>query len=212
MIIRKSLKIIGLASVVITILVLVYVFGYGLFVPYSLQPSYYDFKALCNLNALPDNKEKYNRILNVFDMDLESLNYKVLSEYLNNPKYRESKNTLTLFYERDNTQYYPYYTHRDSREITGAITYGSRFSYSFLYPKDEDRPYHIPETLLNKHSRIKAARITITFSEKEISKDSIIAMDMELLWGARRYYYSIDWYTPKRQEDMLSCAKLTRRG
>ncbi|RDU57796.1 hypothetical protein CQA44_12390, partial [Helicobacter sp. MIT 14-3879] len=40
-----------------------YFFGYGWFIPYSLQPSYWEFKRMCELNELPNNKEKYNKIL-----------------------------------------------------------------------------------------------------------------------------------------------------
>ncbi|RDU59240.1 hypothetical protein CQA53_11570 [Helicobacter didelphidarum] len=43
--------------------------GWGWFVPYSFQPSYHEFKKMCKLNELPNNEEKYNKILKLFGID-----------------------------------------------------------------------------------------------------------------------------------------------
>ncbi|WP_158659435.1 hypothetical protein [Helicobacter trogontum] len=48
-------------------------FGWGWFVPYSLQPSYHEFGAMCKLNELPDNEEKYNKILSYYDLDWNTM-------------------------------------------------------------------------------------------------------------------------------------------
>ncbi|MFK0388850.1 hypothetical protein ACISKZ_09060, partial [Campylobacter coli] len=40
--------------------------------PYSyyLEPSYWQFRNMCKLNELPNNEEKYNKILGYFDKKL----------------------------------------------------------------------------------------------------------------------------------------------
>lgn len=45
-----------------------------------MQPSYYEFKEMCELNLLPNNKEKYNKILNYFDLSLETLDWEELNK------------------------------------------------------------------------------------------------------------------------------------
>ena len=47
--------------------------GWGWLVPYSFQPSYHKFKKMCKVNELPNNEEKYNKILSYFDTDLDNL-------------------------------------------------------------------------------------------------------------------------------------------
>ena len=54
--------------------------GWGWFVPYSFQPSYHKFKKMCKLNELPNNEEKYNKILAYFDTDLDSLDWEELNK------------------------------------------------------------------------------------------------------------------------------------
>ncbi|TLD94283.1 hypothetical protein LS64_006055 [Helicobacter saguini] len=59
--------------------ILVFIVAVGLIIfyytPYSLylEPSFWRFKQMCELNKLPDNKEKYNKILSYFDLSLDSL-------------------------------------------------------------------------------------------------------------------------------------------
>lgn len=45
--------------------------GSWLVVPYSFQPSYWEFKRLCEINNLPNGEEKYNKILNYIDKSLD---------------------------------------------------------------------------------------------------------------------------------------------
>lgn len=52
------------------------------YTPYSfyLEPSYWQFRNMCKLNELPNNEEKYNKILSYFDTSLESLDWEELNE------------------------------------------------------------------------------------------------------------------------------------
>ncbi len=51
--------------------------GLGIFyyTPYSfyLEPSYWQFKNMCKLNELPNNEEKYNKILSYYDLDWNAM-------------------------------------------------------------------------------------------------------------------------------------------
>ncbi|WP_233714327.1 hypothetical protein [Helicobacter trogontum] len=47
--------------------------GWGWLVPYNLQPSYHKFKKMCKLNELPNNEEKYNKILSYYDLDWNTM-------------------------------------------------------------------------------------------------------------------------------------------
>ncbi|WP_104717796.1 hypothetical protein [Helicobacter trogontum] len=59
--------------------------GWGWLVPYNLQPSYHKFKEMCKLNELPNNKEKYNKILGYFDLSLDTLDYDKLDYNMKHP-------------------------------------------------------------------------------------------------------------------------------
>ncbi|EMZ41025.1 hypothetical protein LS77_009620 [Helicobacter bilis] len=50
--------------------------------PYSyyLEPSFWQFRKMCKLNELPNNEEKYNKILAYFDTDLESLDWEKIKK------------------------------------------------------------------------------------------------------------------------------------
>ena len=54
--------------------------GSWLIVPYSFQPSYWEFKKLCKLNELPNNEEKYNKMLAYYDISLDDIDWKKISE------------------------------------------------------------------------------------------------------------------------------------
>lgn len=65
--IKKILKI----CKILFILWIIYLIGIPLhYTPYELQPSYWEFKKMCELNELPNNEEKYNKILSYFDKKL----------------------------------------------------------------------------------------------------------------------------------------------
>ena len=64
---KKILK----AFKVLFILWIIYLIGIPLYyTPYELQPSYWEFKKMCELNMLPNNEEKYNKIISYFDKKL----------------------------------------------------------------------------------------------------------------------------------------------
>lgn len=52
------------------------------YTPYSfyLEPSYWQFRNMCKLNELPNNEEKYNKILRYFDLSLDTLDWEELNE------------------------------------------------------------------------------------------------------------------------------------
>ena len=54
--------------------------GRGWLIPYSFQPSYHKFKKMCKLNELPNDEDKYNKILSYFDTDLDRLDWEELNK------------------------------------------------------------------------------------------------------------------------------------
>ena len=75
---------------IIVILFLLFIFYYT---PYSyyLEPTYWQFRNMCKLNELPNNEEKYNKILSYFDTDLDTLDWEELNN--NNDNKRKWKVT-----------------------------------------------------------------------------------------------------------------------
>ncbi|WP_324761528.1 hypothetical protein [Helicobacter bilis] len=63
---------------VLVILFFLFIFYYT---PYSyyLEPSYWQFRNMCKLNELPNNEEKYNKILRYFDTSLDTLDWEELN-------------------------------------------------------------------------------------------------------------------------------------
>ena len=57
-----------------------FTFGWGWLVPYAIQPSYYEFKKMCELNKLPNNEEKYNKMLAYFGKSLDTLDWEELNK------------------------------------------------------------------------------------------------------------------------------------
>ncbi|EMZ37015.1 hypothetical protein C826_02252, partial [Helicobacter bilis WiWa] len=47
------------------------------YTPYSfyLEPSFWQFRRICKLNELPNDEEKYNKILAYFDTSLDKLDW-----------------------------------------------------------------------------------------------------------------------------------------
>nr|WP_233708570.1 hypothetical protein [Helicobacter bilis] len=56
------------------------------YTPYSfyLEPSFWQFRRMCKVNELPNNEEKYNKILSYFDTSLDTLDWEELNH--NNEK------------------------------------------------------------------------------------------------------------------------------
>lgn len=58
---------------ILLVLWIIYLIGIPLhYTPYALQPSYWEFKKMCELNNLPKNQEKYDKILSYFDKKLDN--------------------------------------------------------------------------------------------------------------------------------------------
>ena len=100
----KTLKLPESLRLFVAIAPLVFLFGgcyygYGWFVPYAVQPSYHKFKKMCELNKLPDNEEKYNKILAYVDLSLDDLDWDEL-----NKKASKIKET-NLDYVKDVAEY-----------------------------------------------------------------------------------------------------------
>ena len=80
----KTLKLLKSLGLFVAIAPLVFLFGgcsgWGWFVPYNLQPSYWEFKKICKLNKLPNNEEKYNKVLGYFGESLDSLDWDELNK------------------------------------------------------------------------------------------------------------------------------------
>lgn len=79
---KKILKTFKILSFIIIppLIVFIYFFGWGWLVPYELQPSYWQFRNMCKINELPNDEEKYNKILKYFNTDLESLDWEELNK------------------------------------------------------------------------------------------------------------------------------------
>ncbi|WP_181882454.1 hypothetical protein [Helicobacter didelphidarum] len=81
-------------------------------IPYYFQPSYYKFKKMCKLNELPNNEEKYNKILGYYGLSLDTLDWEKIGK-----KKPLTQSTLEFYYinfrDKDfyaqNTPLYSYY-------------------------------------------------------------------------------------------------------
>lgn len=64
-----------------SIIVILFFLSIFYYTPYSfyLEPSYWQFRNMCKLNELPNDENKYNKILSYFDTDLESLDWEELN-------------------------------------------------------------------------------------------------------------------------------------
>ncbi|WP_245945924.1 hypothetical protein, partial [Helicobacter didelphidarum] len=107
--------------------------------PYSyyLEPSYHEFKKMCKLNELPNNEEKYNKILSYFGLSLDTLDW----EELNRRAYKLGKEaSLYLHNYREYSVYigeikksrysvnlnlYSYQNNFSKNNITSAIILGT---------------------------------------------------------------------------------------
>ncbi len=84
---KKILKTFKILSFIIIppLIVFIYFFGWGWLVPYELQPSYWQFRNMCKINELPNDEEKYNKILSYYDTSLDTLDWEKIANnlYLN---------------------------------------------------------------------------------------------------------------------------------
>ena len=78
--------------------------GWGWLVPYSFQPSYWEFRELCKINNYPKSQEKYNRILNYFDKKMEYSDRIYLGVYID---YKNPNNKALIFENIDRMLFRP---------------------------------------------------------------------------------------------------------
>ena len=100
--------------------------GWGWLVPYSFQPSYHQFNKMCKLNELPNNEEKYNKILSYFDTNLDTLDWEKLNKNVKKiPEYRED-------YKKGSIEYSAYteWTQLNSRIGGRVYFYGDKSEIS----------------------------------------------------------------------------------
>lgn len=89
------------------------------YTPYSfyLEPSYWQFRNMCKLNELPNDENKYNKILKYFNTDLDTLDWEELNH--NNDNKRKWKVTKEHGYYRQGV--YEYAALTREREINSRL-------------------------------------------------------------------------------------------
>ncbi|WP_052057531.1 hypothetical protein [Helicobacter sp. MIT 03-1614] len=106
---KKILKTFKILSFIIIppLIVFIYFFGWGWLVPYELQPSYWQFRNMCKINELPNDEEKYNKILSYYDTSLDTLDWEKIAnnlylndygEYIHKVKKRYNRIGSSLFF------------------------------------------------------------------------------------------------------------------
>ncbi|AQQ59196.1 hypothetical protein XJ32_02705 [Helicobacter bilis] len=139
---------------------LVFIGAVGLIVfyytPYSfyLEPSYWQFRNMCKINELPNNEEKYNKILSYFDTDLDRLDWEELNN--NNDNKRKWKITKEHGYYRQGI--YEYATLTKEKEINSRLGMVA----SFLSNEAEINRYNINQMAINISWRTRRYFFEIT--------------------------------------------------
>lgn len=119
--IKKILKI----CKILFILWIIYLIGIPLYyTPYELQPSYWEFRKMCELNELPNSEEKYNKILSYFDKKLGDRD-----DFPHSKEYSRRMETLTLY-----VFYHQYFQEQDETSLEGKIALSTMASQT---PKEK---------------------------------------------------------------------------
>nr|WP_230455593.1 hypothetical protein [Helicobacter bilis] len=119
---------------------LVFIGAVGLIVfyytPYSfyVEPSYWEFKKMCKLNELPNNEEKFNKILGYFDTSLDTLDWEELNH--NNDKRKWKVTKEHGFYRQG---IYEYATTNKGKQLNSRTS----IIAAFLSNKSEINQYNI---------------------------------------------------------------------
>ena len=154
------------------------------YTPYSyyLEPSFYEFKEMCKLNELPNNEQKYNKILSYFDTDLDRLDWEELN------KNKTISNAL------------------NSKQTTYKFEILSRNPL----PDDEYRYKYIDKNrfVMNNAPKFKGiTAIIVDFYtlQPHIDKNNIADIKIFVYWNTKRYRYyfsslSYEWYKVKDYE------------
>lgn len=111
-----------------SIIVILFFLSIFYYTPYSfyLEPSYWQFRNMCKINELPNNEEKYNKILKYFNTDLEGLDW----EELNGEAQRAYNTHIVIDYRARTTNYSSHIP-----KNKGRLSY----NYIFLYPNSKER-------------------------------------------------------------------------
>ncbi|RDU60395.1 hypothetical protein CQA53_10905 [Helicobacter didelphidarum] len=135
--------------------ILVFIGGIGLitfyYTPYSyyLEPSYHEFKKMCKLNELPNNEEKYNKILSYFGLSLDTLDWEELNGRV------EKLEDTNGWYEKGKNEYkidgFGWNKYNNRIEILFIIFSNesriNRYNISFMYLSGiwQTRRYHLEQ-------------------------------------------------------------------
>ncbi|WP_104718269.1 hypothetical protein [Helicobacter trogontum] len=147
--------------------------GWGWLVPYNLQPSYHKFKKMCKLNELPNNEEKYNKILGYFDLSLDTLDWEELNGrvyklgeqayfYLHN--YREYSVYIgQIKKSRYNVDLnlYSYQNNFSKNNITSAIVLGTWHTRRYFLDGNEGSGFYWSE------EELRCSDLKIRYNPKE---------------------------------------------
>ena len=98
------------------------------YTPYSfyLEPSFWQFRRMCKVNELPNNEEKYNKILGYFDTNLDTLDW----EELNKETQIAHSSPIAIDYRRKVINY-----SSSTPKNKGRLSY----NYVFLYPHSKEK-------------------------------------------------------------------------
>ncbi len=158
--------------------------GWGWLVPYNLQPSYHQFKKMCKLNELPNNEEKYNKILGYFDLSLDTLDWEELNKtkrLLNTTKYDKSNHTYKF------------------EMLSRNSLPDDKYRYEYI---DKNR-FVINNTPQFKD--ITAIIVEFYTLQSHIDRNNIADIKIFVYWNTKRYSYyfsstSYEWHKVKNYE------------
>ena len=163
------------------------------YTPYSyyLEPSFYEFKEMCKLNELPNNEQKYNKILSYFDTDLDRLDWEELNK------------TKKIFNALNSEQ----------------ITYRFEILSRNPLPDDKYRYEYIDKNrfVINnapKFEDITAIIVDFYTLQPHIDRNNIADIKIFVYWNTKRYSYffsstSYEWYKVKDYE--IWCDDIRKR-
>ena len=132
---------------IIVILSLLFIFYYT---PYSfyLEPSFWQFRRICKLNELPNDEEKYNKILAYFDTSLDKLDWEGI----------EKKSILLtqdyLEYSSQNDRYMYRYEDKSDTRIKKVVFlfFNDSIKLGNLYKIDFEAFWHNGKKYLERES------------------------------------------------------------
>ena len=138
--------------------------GWGWLVPYSFQPSYREFKEICELNELPNSEEKYNKILSYFDKKLGDID-----DFPHTKEYSSRIETLTLY-----VFYHQYFREHEETSLEGRLALSTMASQT---PKEK---YKLDS------SKIKSMFLTVDWRTNRYSLGRKGWASYQLEWNEKR--------------------------